>query len=160
MSYLHGIYLKSWFSWLGEGCRKHSKKRRKQTEEKRRIQGKSNNNNKYHWFYLLYKKLYCSRKHSLKKVVYTITFYLQFLCVARFLKRINRTCLAILAKLFEPWLFSCTIPSTSATFPAPLPWYFNGSIFLVHKVRRTIIRSITFHKKVAQGNSSLVYEKF
>ena len=51
-------------------------KRRKQREEKtlkteekeeRRIKGKLNNNNKHLWFYLLYKKLYFARKHSLKK---------------------------------------------------------------------------------------------
>ena len=36
-------------------------------KEKLRIQGKSNNNKKHLWFYLLYKKLYFTRKHSLKK---------------------------------------------------------------------------------------------
>ena len=43
------------------------------------------------WFYLLYKKLYFARKHSFKKAVYTITFHLQFLCVAGYLKRSNDT---------------------------------------------------------------------
>ena len=57
-------------------------------EEKHRIQGKSNNNL---WFYLLFKKSYFARKHSLKKRVYSITFYLQFLCVAGYLKRSNDT---------------------------------------------------------------------
>ena len=33
-SYLSGIYLESWFSWLWGGVQKISKKRRKQTEEK------------------------------------------------------------------------------------------------------------------------------
>ena len=54
-------------------------------EEKRRIQGKPNNNKRL-WFYPLHQKSYFARKHSLKKVVYTITFYLQFLCVAEYSK--------------------------------------------------------------------------
>ena len=33
-SYLSGIYLESWFSWLRGGVQKTSKKRRKQTGEK------------------------------------------------------------------------------------------------------------------------------
>ena len=40
------------------------------------VQGKSNNN-KHLWFYLLYKELYFAQK-QFEKVVYTITFYLQF----------------------------------------------------------------------------------
>ena len=36
-------------------------------KEKRRIQGKSNNNNKHLWFYLFYKKLYFTQKHSSKR---------------------------------------------------------------------------------------------
>ena len=73
-----------------ENKKKKKKTKRRKTlknkeKEKRRIQGKSNNNNKHLWFYLLYKKLCFARKHSLKKVVYTITFYLQFLCVAGYL---------------------------------------------------------------------------
>ena len=43
------------------------------------------------WFYLSYEKLYFARKHSSKKVVYTITSYLQFFCVAGYLKRSNDT---------------------------------------------------------------------
>ena len=34
-SYLNGIYLESWLSWLWGGVQKTSKKRRKQAEEKR-----------------------------------------------------------------------------------------------------------------------------
>ena len=65
-------------------------------KEKRRIQGKSSNNNEHLWFYLFYKKLYFTQKHSSKgkhssNVVYTITFYLQFLCVVGYLKRSNDT---------------------------------------------------------------------
>ena len=83
MSYLSGIYLKSWFSWFGGGSQKTLKKRRKQTEEKqkkekRRMQRKSKNNNKHLWFYLLYKKIYFARKHSLKKSSLYITFYYSF----------------------------------------------------------------------------------
>ena len=64
---------------------KQSIEKWKKKEEKRRIQGKPNNN-KHLWFYPLHQKSYFARKHSLKKVVYTITFYLQFLCVAAYLK--------------------------------------------------------------------------
>ena len=76
--------------------KKKKKKYRRKTlqneeKEKRRIQGKSNNNNKHLWFYLLYSKVYFARKHSLKKVVCAIIFYLQFLCVGRCLKRSNDT---------------------------------------------------------------------
>ena len=60
-------------------------------KEKRRIQGKPNNNDKCFWFYLLYKKIYFARKHSLKKLVYVITFYLHILCVAWYLKPRNDT---------------------------------------------------------------------
>ena len=36
-------------------------------KEKQRIQGKSNNNNKHLWFYLFYKKLHFTQKHSSKR---------------------------------------------------------------------------------------------
>ena len=49
----------------------------KKKEEKRRIQGKPNNN-KHLWFYPLYQRSYFARKHSLKNVVYTITFIYSF----------------------------------------------------------------------------------
>ena len=80
-----------------EGRRKQTIKTLKNEEsEKRRIQGKLNNNNKHLWFYFLYKKLYFVRKHSLKKkTVYTVTFYLQFLCATGYLKRNNDTKLNI-----------------------------------------------------------------
>ena len=54
MSYLSGIYLESWFSWLGgkgaENIKKKKKTVRRKTrkyceKERRRIQEKSNNNN-------------------------------------------------------------------------------------------------------------------
>ena len=73
---------------------KTSKKRRKQTgeniekrREKRRIWGKSNNHN----IHIFDFKLYFARKHNLKKVVFTIKLYLQFLCVAGYLKHSNDT---------------------------------------------------------------------
>ena len=87
MPYLSGIYLDWWFSWLGAGVQKTLKKgenRQKKTsknegKEKRRIQGKSNNSNEHLRFYLLFKRSYFVRKHSLKKVVYTIKLYVQVL---------------------------------------------------------------------------------
>ena len=49
-------------------------------KEKRRIQGKSNNNNKHLWFYLLCKKLYFARKHSLKKSLYRHILFTVIMC--------------------------------------------------------------------------------
>ena len=67
------------------------KKTLRNEEEKKQeqIQGNSNNNKEHLPFYLLYKKTYFAWRHSLKKVVYTITFYLQFLCVTGYLKSGN-----------------------------------------------------------------------
>ena len=75
MSYLSGIYSESWFSWLREGVQKILRKRKIQAEEnidtsskeKQRIQGKSNNNNEHLRCYFLYKELYFSQEHSLKR---------------------------------------------------------------------------------------------
>ena len=36
-------------------------------KEKRRIQGNLKNNNEHFWFYLLYKKLHFTQKHSSKR---------------------------------------------------------------------------------------------
>ena len=99
MSFLSAVYLELWFSWLWWGVQKTLKKEeyrqkkniKKWRERKWIIQGKSNNNSEHLWFYLLYKKSHFARKHSLKKLVYTITFYLPFLCVAEYLKRSNDT---------------------------------------------------------------------
>ena len=57
-SYLSGIYLESWFSWLWGGVQKKEEKkktdRRKtlksEEKEKQRIQRKSNNKNIHLWF--------------------------------------------------------------------------------------------------------------
>ena len=98
MAYLIGIYLNYGFLDRGKGAENLQKKRRKQIKkltnkekEKRRIQGKSNNNKIHLWFCLLCKKLHFALKHSLKKVVYTTTIYLQFLCLAGYLRRSNNT---------------------------------------------------------------------
>ena len=72
---LSGIYLQSWFSWLGRGVQKTSRKILKQTKEtlinedkeKRRIQGKSNNNSEQHWVYLFHKKICFALKYSSKR---------------------------------------------------------------------------------------------
>ena len=119
------------------------KKRIKQTrkilkneeKERWRIQGKSNNN-KHLWFFLLYKTLYFVRKHNLKKVVYTITFYLQFLCVAGYLKRSNDTSKLICYRLrdlvsfvqfkqreIHPWR-SVNFLACNFTKINTLPWVF------------------------------------
>ena len=95
---MRGIYLESWFSWLWGGVQKTSKKRRKQTKktwkseekEKRRIRGKSNNNRKH---VKNIKKICCWKTQfeyiSLVYIVYIINSFLQFLCVARYLKHGN-----------------------------------------------------------------------
>ena len=44
-------------------------------KEKRRIQGKSNNNNEHLWFYLFYKKLYFTQKHSSEGKKVKISLY-------------------------------------------------------------------------------------
>ena len=99
MSYLIGIYLELWFSWLWGGVQKTLKKRRiqqkknieKWREKKWRIQGKSNSNNEHLWFYLLHKNYILLKNMVWKKVVYTITFYLQFLCVTGYSRRNSNT---------------------------------------------------------------------
>ena len=60
-------------------------------KRKRRIQGKPNNKNKHLWFYLYKKKIILFQNIVSKKLVYNITFYLHFLCVAGYLKRSNHT---------------------------------------------------------------------
>ena len=81
-SYLSGIYLESWFSWLRGGVQKTSKKRRKQTGEKHsKVKRKKNEEyeeSQITTIYIFGFKLYFARKHHLKIVVYTFKFYLQF----------------------------------------------------------------------------------
>ena len=64
-------------------------KKRKKKKEKRRIQGKLNNKNKYIWFNILYKNFILPQNIVSTKVVYAITFYLQFLCIAGYWKGSN-----------------------------------------------------------------------
>ena len=65
--------------------------KKKTRKEKWRIQGKPNNKNKHIWFYLLCKNFIVPQNIVWRKVVYGITFYLQFLYVARYLKHSNGT---------------------------------------------------------------------
>ena len=86
-SYLSGFYLESWFSWLWGGVQKTSKKRRKHIEEKHwKVKVKKNEEyeeSQITTIYIFGFKLCFACKYNLKKkVVYTIRFYLQFLCVA------------------------------------------------------------------------------
>ena len=97
-SYLSGIYIESWFSSLWEGVQKTLKKRRKQTDEKhwkvKRKKSKEYEKSQITTIYIFGFKLYFAQKHSLKKsclYLYTIKFYLQFLCVAGYLKHSNDT---------------------------------------------------------------------
>ena len=70
-SYLSGIYLESWFSWLWGGVQKTSKKRRKQTEEKhwklKRKKNEEYEESQITTIYIFGFKLYFARKHNLKK---------------------------------------------------------------------------------------------
>ena len=94
-SYLSGIYLESWFSWLRGEVQKTSKKRRKQTEEKHwKVKRKKNEEYEESQITTIYKLVlnYILLKNKIwKEVVYTIKFYLQFLCVAGYLKHSNDT---------------------------------------------------------------------
>ena len=95
-SYLNGIYLESWFSWLLGGVQKTSKKKRRQTEEKHwKVKRKENEEfeeGQITTIYIFGFKLYFARKHiDKKKAVCTIQFYLQFLRVAGYLKHSNDT---------------------------------------------------------------------
>ena len=94
-SYLSGIYLESWFFWLWCGVQKTSKKRRKQTEEKHwKVRRKKNEEYEETEITTIYKLVSCYillENMIWKKVVYTIKFYLQFLCIARYLKHSNDT---------------------------------------------------------------------
>ena len=69
-----------------EGRRKHSKMKKKKNKEHRESQITTMN-----IFGFTFKKSNFARKHSLEKVVYTITFYLQVLYVAGYLERSNHT---------------------------------------------------------------------
>ena len=70
-SYLSGIYLESWFSWLWGGVQKTSKKRRKQTEEKhwklKRKKNEEYEESQITTIYIFGFKLYFAGKYNLKK---------------------------------------------------------------------------------------------
>ena len=90
------FYLESWFSWLWGGMRKTLKNRRKQTEEKNwKVKRKKNKEHeesqeiKIHIFGLKFSRKYKLKKNCLN--LYTMKFYLQFLCVAGYLKHSNDT---------------------------------------------------------------------
>ena len=84
-SYLSSFYWELWFSWLWVGVQKTLKERRKQTEEKYwKVKRKTNGEyeeSQITKIYIFSFKLYFARKYCLKKL-----FYLQFLCVAGYLK--------------------------------------------------------------------------
>ena len=93
-----GILLRIKVSWLWEEVQKTLKKRRNQTEKKH-WKVKRKKNEEYEespitTIYIFGFKLYFARKHSMKKSclhLYTMKFYLQFLCVAGYLKHSNDT---------------------------------------------------------------------
>ena len=77
--------------WSAENIEEKKKTDRRKTfkseeKEKRRIRGKSNNNNIHLVLNSILLKIIIW-----KEVVYTIKFYLQFLCVAEYLKHSNDT---------------------------------------------------------------------
>ena len=74
-------------------CRKH---RRKEENRQKKTLKREEKNEEYEesqitTIYIFYFKLYFAQKHNLKKVVFTIKLYLQFLCVAGYLKHSNDT---------------------------------------------------------------------
>ena len=92
---MSGTYLEPWFSWLWGGVQKELMKRRKQTEErhwkvKRKKIGEYEES-QITTIYIFGFKLYFARRYSLKKLFYTIKFYLQFLCVAGYREQSNNT---------------------------------------------------------------------
>ena len=100
MSFLSDIYLESRLSCLGVGIQKNIEKEEesrqkrnigKWREKSLRMQKKSNNINKHFVFIFYVKKYVLLETIAWKKALDTITFYLQFLCVAGYLKRTNDT---------------------------------------------------------------------
>ena len=75
-SYLSGIYLESWFSWLWGEVQKTLKKRRKQAEQKNwKVKGKKNEEceeSQITTINIFGFKLYFTGKHKLKKAVSTL----------------------------------------------------------------------------------------
>ena len=92
-SYLSGIYLESWSSSLWARVQKTLKKRGKQAEEKcwkvKREKNEDFEKSQITTIYIFGFKFYFARKQNSKKVVYTIEFCWQCLCVAGYLKHSN-----------------------------------------------------------------------
>ena len=81
-SYLSGIYLESWFSWLWGGVQKTSKKRRKQTEENhRKVKRKENKDceeSQITTIYIFGFKSCFARKHNFEKKLIPAIFIYSF----------------------------------------------------------------------------------
>ena len=84
LSYLSGLYLESWFSWLGGGMQKTLRKRRKRSEErkermtrKKNVEYKKSQITTMNMFnFTFYIKRYVLLKNIVwEKVVSAITFY-------------------------------------------------------------------------------------
>ena len=100
LSYLSGIYLESWFSWLKGRFQKTLKKRRKPAEEKY-WKMKRNKNKKYReslitrintFGFTFHIKNIIVQKHSLKKKsLYHHNLFTVILCVAGYLKHSHDT---------------------------------------------------------------------
>ena len=77
--------------WSGENI-----KQEKKTGRRKAMKSEENKNEEYEESQITTKyifgfKIHFTQKHNLKKVLYTIKFYLQFLCVAGHLKHSNDT---------------------------------------------------------------------
>ena len=85
-SYLSGINLKSWFSWLWGGVQKTFQKKIKQTEEKhlkmKRKKNEEHEESQITTIYIFGFKLYFGRKYNLKKscLYYQILFTVYMRC--------------------------------------------------------------------------------
>ena len=81
-SYLSGIYLESWFSWLWGGVQKASKKRRKQTVEKQcKVMRKENEDYEeiqITTIYIFGFKSCFARKHNFEKKLIPAIFIYSF----------------------------------------------------------------------------------
>ena len=81
-------------------------------------------------FYLLY----FARKHSLKKVVYTVAFYLQFFYVAGYLKSSNGFALVLRPQDFRPEIHINRLGITT--------WIFKAMGYLILMSEKYLLESI------------------
>ena len=104
MFYLIGIYLESWFSWSGGGLQKKVKKRREWTKEKHWRERTKRKKNEEYWESQITKINIFGFNFYIKNYI-LLTFYLQFLFVAGYLKRSNDTpkFLWICISVETPW---------------------------------------------------------